>query len=224
MRTLTVSSQKGGSGKTTLTVHLGAAAVLAGIRTAIIDLDPQGNARKWGERRSADPEVVGDHAEQLARLKEAAEANGCELLIIDTAPNADRASLLAAKASDFILIPCRPSQFDLEAIEATLDVAALAKKPAAVVINAAPHGRNGLPDPTVRDAIRWLSEKNAPVAPQVIEHRADFSHSVNDGRTALELEPKGKAAKELRSLFLWACQQANVPAGLQAGATAGRQR
>jgi chromosome partitioning protein len=55
--------------------------------------------------------------------------------------HADRASLLAAKAADFILIPCRPAKFDLEAIEATIDVANLAKKPAAVVINSAPHAR-----------------------------------------------------------------------------------
>jgi chromosome partitioning protein len=220
MRTITVASQKGGSGKTTLTVHLGAAAVLAGIRTAIIDLDPQGNARKWGERRGADPEVVGDHAEQLSRLKDAAEANGCELLIIDTPPYADRTSLLAAKAADFILIPCRPAQFDLEAIQATLDVAAIAKKPAAVVINSAPHGRNGLPDPAVNDAIRWLGEQSAAIAPQVVEQRAAFTHAVNDGRTALELEPKGKAARELRSLFTWACQQVNMPAGMLAGVMA----
>jgi chromosome partitioning protein len=218
MRTIAVESQKGGAGKTTLAVHLAVAAQQEGYRVAVIDLDPQGNARKWGARRQAEPEVIGDHAEQLAKLKEIVEANGADLLIIDTAPNADRASLLAAKAADFILIPCRPAKFDLEAIEATIDVATLAKKPAAVVINSAPHGKNGLPDPVVAEAIHGLTAQGVTVAPQIIEQRVAFSHAVNDGRTALELESRGKAAKELRSLFAWACQQAGLPTRQRAAA------
>jgi chromosome partitioning protein len=216
MQTLGILSQKGGAGKTTLAVHIAVAAQQAGFRVAVVDLDPQGTARKWGARRDAEPEVVGDHAEQLAALKTAAAENGADLLIIDTAPNADRSSLLAAKACDFILIPCRPNKFDIEAIEATTDVAALAKKPAAVVINSAPHGKNGLPDPAVAEAVSGLRSQGVVVAPQVIEQRVAFSHAVNDGRTALELDPRGKASKELRALFAWTCQQAGLQTGQRA--------
>lgn len=205
MHTIAVISQKGGAGKTTLSVHLAVAAHLAGLRTAVIDLDPQATARKWGDRRGAEPEVVSDHAERLADLTKAAEAGGADLLIIDTAPNADRASLLAAKAADLILIPCRPAKFDLEAIEATRDVAALAKKPSAVVINAAP-----IRSAIVGEAIAGLEAQGVSVAPHIICGRVAFSHAVIDGRTALEIEPEGKAAEEVRALFAWACQQVGL--------------
>jgi chromosome partitioning protein len=205
MHTIAVISQKGGAGKTTLSVHLAVAAQMSGLRTAIVDLDPQATARKWGDKRQAEPEVVGDHAERMPQLIEAARANGADLLVIDTAPNADRASLAAARAADLILIPCRPAAFDLEAIEATRDLAAIAKKPAWVVLNAAP-----VRSAITEEAKAGLQQQGAQVAPLSIYQRVAYSHSVIDGRTAMEFEPGGKAATEMQELFEWACTQAGM--------------
>lgn len=208
MKTIAVISQKGGAGKTTLVVHLAVAAVEAGYRTAIIDLDPQATARKWGDKRDApEPEVVGDHAERLPGLVAAARDNGADLLVIDTAPNADRASLIAARAADLIVIPCRPAAFDLEAIEATRDLAALARKPAWVVLSAAP-----IRSAVVGEARKGLVGEGVQVAPPMLHQRVAFSHGVIDGRTALEFEPEGKAAAEVRGLLKWASGQVGLSA------------
>lgn len=207
MKTIAVISQKGGSGKSTISVHLAVAAQQQGLRVAVVDLDPQATARKWGDKRQADePEVIGDHAERLPQLVDAALANGADLLVIDTAPNADRASLTAARAADLVLIPCRPASFDLDAIEATCDLADIAKKPAWVVLNAAPI-RSGIVD----EARKGLEAQGRKVAPQVVHVRVAFSHGVIDGRTAQELEPDGKAAEEIQALFSWACGQVGLP-------------
>ncbi|MCJ2054764.1 ParA family partition ATPase [Methylobacterium sp. J-070] len=213
MRTIAVISQKGGVGKSTVAVHLAVAGTLAGFRTALVDLDPQATARKWGDKRQApEPEVIGDHAERLPQLADAARANGADLLIIDTAPNADRASLAAARTADLILIPCRPAAFDLEAIEATRDLATIAKKPAWVVLSSAPT-RSAI----VEEARRGLEEQGAKVAPQVIHQRVAYSYAVIDGRTASEYEPDGKAAEEIAALFAWARGEVGLPAGGQSG-------
>lgn len=203
MRTISVISQKGGAGKTTLAVHLATAATRDGLAVAVIDLDPQATARRWGDKRGAPPEVVSDHAVRLPALLDAARANGADMVFIDTAPNADQAALGAARAADLVLIPCRPSAFDIEAVEATLTLAEIARKPAYVVLNAAaPRGA------LTGEAGAALAAKGGRVAPVVVHQRAAFVNAVIDGRTAVELEPAGKAAGEVAALWGWVDGQA----------------
>ena len=143
MRTIAIISQKGGAGKTTLAVHLAVFAEQSGLMTAVIDLDPQATAAKWGDRREeTPPEVISAQAVRLPQLLTTAREGGADLTIIDTAPNSDSTALAAAKAADLILIPCRPATFDLDAIGTTVDMAKLANIPAVVVLNA---GRRAAP-------------------------------------------------------------------------------
>ena len=201
MKIIAIVSQKGGAGKTTLAVHLATAAAAAKHSTAIIDLDPQGTATSWGDRRKADsPEVVSGQAIRLPALLKAAEQNGAKFLVLDTAPNADQTASLACRAADVVLIPCRPSTFDLEAIETTLLLAKAASKPAYVVLNAVPP-RSGIG----KEASEGLAARGAQVAPFHLTHRAAFTHGVIDGRTASEFEPTGKAAEEIAALYTWLC-------------------
>ena len=142
MKTIAIISQKGGSGKTTLALHLAVAATNAGMTTAVIDLDEQASAAKWGDRRKADlPVVVSSHASRLDQVLETARSTGGRLAIIDTAPHSDKTALDAARIADCLLIPCRPSLLDIEAIANSLDIAKLAGRPAMVILNGiAPSG------------------------------------------------------------------------------------
>jgi chromosome partitioning protein len=207
MKTVAIISQKGGAGKTTLAVHLATAAVAAGHMAAIIDLDPQGTAASWSDRRTAKaPEVISGQAVRLPTLLTTARNNGADMLILDTAPNADQTASLAAHVADLVLIPCRPSAFDLEAIETTLMLAKAAMKPAYVVLNAVP------PRSSIgKEASEGLTAQGVQVAPHQLTHRAAFAHGVIDGRTAQEFEPEGKAAEEVTSLYAWLCGIVGMP-------------
>ncbi len=200
MKTIAIVSQKGGSGKTTVAVHLAVCAERAGQTAAIIDLDPQASALEWHSRRDAGtPEVITATPEQLAGLLKSAEDNGADLMIIDTAPHSDRAAVVAADLADIVLIPCRPSAFDVAAIDTTLNLLKLTKavNRTAILLNAAPP-RGGL----TNAAETGLSEM-VSVAPVRLHHRVAYSHAINTGHSVEEYDPHGKAANEIRALFKW---------------------
>ena len=72
MQIITVLSEKGGAGKTTLAIHLAARASADGRRALLIDLDPQGSAALWGDRRKTAPDVAVEHPIRLERALSAA--------------------------------------------------------------------------------------------------------------------------------------------------------
>src|SRR5450755_1541725 len=212
MKTIAIISQKGGAGKTTVAIHLAVAAEQHGMNTAIFDLDPQASAASWSDKReNPSPAVVSAQAARLPSLLEQAESQSAGLVIIDSAPNADAASLAAARAADLILIPCRPAAFDLNAIGTTLNLAAVAGKPAYVLLNAVPtQGKVG------EEARAALEAGGVTVVTPVLHHLVAFSHAVNDGRSAQELDPKSKAALEIDMLFAWIMKHANLQTRLRA--------
>lgn len=205
MQIIAVISQKGGSGKTTLALHLAVAAAAAGRNTAIIDLDPQASAAKWSDRREAElPVVLSAHASRLPQEIERVKGAGCELLILDTAPHSDAAALDAAKAADLVLVPCRPAILDMEAISNTLDLVRAKGTPVFVVMNAvAPQGQEA------QEAAEAIAELDAPVCPIQLVTRVAFSRSLITGQTAQEFEPDGKAAQEITKLYAFTCTHLN---------------
>jgi chromosome partitioning protein len=211
MKTIAIISQKGGAGKTTIAIHLAVAAELYGFKTAVFDLDPQASASSWSDKRKENtPVVVSAQAARLSNLLEQAYSQSADIVIIDSAPNADAASLAAVRVADLILIPCRPAAFDLNAIGTTLSLAAIANKPAYVLLNAVPpHGRVG------EEAKTALKNGDVNVVDPILHYLVAFSHAVNDGRTAQEYDPKSKAADEINTLFYWILKKINIQTSMR---------
>ena len=193
-----VVSQKGGAGKSTVALHLAAEGAARGQKVLLLDLDPQGNLMGWAQRRGDDlpPDVDAIHASKLLGQIAEAEGEGYDLLMLDTAPTADRASVLAAEAADLILIPCRPAQFDLDAIKATLATARATRRRHMVVVNAAP-----VRSRVVEETVALVRKEGADVSRAIIHHRVAFQHCLTDGMTAAEFEPGGAAAREIAALY-----------------------
>ena len=201
MRVVSVISQKGGSGKTTLALHLAVASGLENRNTAVIDLDPQASAANWADRRSAElPVVLSAHASRLPHEMARVRDTGGEVLFLDTAPHSDSAALEAAKISDLILIPCRPAILDMEAITNTLHLVQTTGNPIFVVMNAvAPTGQEA------HEAAEAIAGLDVEVCPVQLVNRIAFSRSLIAGQTAQEFEPSGKAAKETSRLHEFMC-------------------
>jgi chromosome partitioning protein len=197
LKTIAIIAQKGGSGKTTIAVHLAVCAARQKLNTALIDIDPQASAYKWNKSRPVENRLDATRADagQIPAFLKQAKAGGIKLVIIDTAPHSDSAAAIAAQLADFVLIPCRPARFDMDAIASSFSIAKLAKTPAAVIINAAPRGK------LAEEARDVLQQQGITVMDTILLQRAAYSHAVIDGRSVHEYEPGGKAAAEINDLY-----------------------
>ena len=196
-------SRKGGAGKTNLAVHLAACAEGKKIPTGIVDLDPQGTATKWGLRRLENElrtgaEVISAQPAVVPRLLKSAREAGAKLMLLDTAPHADSIAVDAARAANFVLIPCRPAIADLEAIPASADIARLAGTPFAVVLNSV--GAQGAREVEARQELQRLGLHLAPTA---LGHRVAYADAMIPGEGATEHRGATQAAAEIEALFTW---------------------
>lgn len=197
MKSVALIAQKGGVGKTTLAVNI---AVVPGLKAALFDLDQQESAVMWADRRKAKlPHVEFLTERRLPEALKAAANQGFDLVIIDTPPAAGPQAYTAAQAADLVLIPCRPSLVDLDAIRRTAQLIKSAGVTAFVVFNAAPHGATVLLD----DARAIVAGVGLDVAPVVLRERSAFRAAWPLGKTANEVEPGGKAAGEVSELQKW---------------------
>lgn len=207
MPTIAIISQKGGAGKTTLAVHLAAAAQDAGTIALIVDTDPQATASQWGAwRQDKPPEVIDSPPPRLAVKIRQAREQGAQWIVIDTPPHADSAARAAVEVADLVLIPCRPSAFDLSAIETTAKLVQLLRKPAYVVFVAGPPNAFRV----YQEAGELVESYGTRPCPLQIPDRAAYRHASAEGRTVMELEPAGKAAEDIRQIYKWVCRQVVV--------------
>lgn len=203
MKTLVVTSQKGGAGKTTLTAHLGVEAERQGHGpVALIDTDEQASLTDWWNVREAStpalvPSTVAGLGAKLAALK----AAGFALVIIDTPPQATNTIRGVIAHADLVLIPTRPSPLDLRAVGATVALVEAERKPMVFAINGAANRAR-----ITGEAAVALSQ-HGKVAPVTVYTRTVFASSMSNGRTAMDLDPHSEASAEVQKLCAYLLTQ-----------------
>jgi chromosome partitioning protein len=202
MKVISLICQKGGTSKTTAAINLAVEATACGLEVALIDLDPQVSACDWKDIRGDKPPVVAaTPVPHLTRALKAASEAGADLAIVDTAGRTNDAAAAAARAADLVLIPLQPSLIDLKTLGATLEIIRLAggKPTRAVLTRVRSVGTRH------EETTAWLMEQGVEVCPVSLGERVTYQDSYAQGLGVLEAEPTGKAAEEIRQVYLYAC-------------------
>jgi chromosome partitioning protein len=207
MQTVALIAQKGGTGKTTLAVSLAVEAARQGKSVLVIDLDPQASACRWGDRRGEDtPAVIDAQPSRLPQALAKAAQAGVDLAIVDTPARVEQAAAEAAKMADLVLVPCKPSIWDLDTLQVTTDLLqGRARHAPVVVMNAVPAqgGRTS-------QAVEAVRSMGLEVCPASLGLRVAFEYAAQLGRSVTEYEPEGKAATEVREVYASVCRSLNM--------------
>ncbi len=194
---ITIAQHKGGSGKSTIAIHLAIALLQAQNKSCIIDIDPQGSSTMWYRIRTEHYHST-DHEVGFAScggIRISNEINKLKLIsdfiIIDCPPHTDTDAKAAIRAADLVLIPMQPSPADLWATQKTLEYAHDTNKNVKIVLN--------------RSINRSTMAKNLSLPEEymlktTIGNRVGFASSMHLGKTMLETEPSSIGAGEIRFL------------------------
>jgi chromosome partitioning protein len=200
-RMLMLLGMKGGTGKSTVAIHLAVAASQAGRRVTLLDVDPQASAMTWASERTApEPQVLAAPAYDAA--KRIVAQDGRDLIVIDTPPRAEADITTLAREADLIVIPVHCTMLDLVASQVAFRMAASAGRPFVVVFNAVnPRGLE------VGEVRQELTAQGYAVAPSMLAARTSYARALSNGLAVTEFERQGRAAEEITSLWKWISKQ-----------------
>ena len=200
-KVITISQQKGGTGKTTLAVHLAMAFIkYHDLKVAIIDTDPQGSLGKWfmirTEKKVSNENLTFKTASLWgAQYESKTLKNDHDIVIIDTPPKIESDARPSIEAADLVLIPMAASHVDFWATGAIVEIAKKANKKILAQINRSSQ-RSKLIDKT-KHFIKSLDLESTQT---IIGNRQIYTSSMGEGKTAVEKQRKGNAVDEIKKL------------------------
>ena len=200
-KVIAIAQQKGGTGKTTLAVHLALAFIrYHNLKVAVIDTDPQGSLGKWfmirTEKKLSNDNLTFKTASLWgAQYESKTLKNDHDIVIIDTPPKIESDARPSIEAADLVLIPMSASHVDFWATGAIVEIAKKANKKILIQIN-----RSNQRSKLITKTNDFIKSLNLLSTKTIIGNRQIYASSMGEGKTAVEKQKKGNAVEEIKNL------------------------
>tara|TARA_Y100000590_G_scaffold298287_1_gene336265 strand:+ start:352 stop:993 length:642 start_codon:yes stop_codon:yes gene_type:complete len=200
-KVITISQQKGGSGKTTLAVNLALAFIkYHNLKVAVIDTDPQGSMGKWfmirTEKKVSNDNLTFKTASLWgAQYESKTLKKDHDIVIIDTPPKIESDARPSIESADLVLIPVSASHVDFWATGAIVEIAKKANKKILIQIN-----RSSPRSKLITKTNDFIKSLNLSATKTIIGNRQIFAASMGEGKTAIEKSKKSNAVEEIKQL------------------------
>lgn len=183
MKVLTIANRKGGAGKSTCAAHLAVEAVKSGLKTILIDMDPQKTLDNWWQKREEqDPHLLETTANEIENTIEKLKEKNFDLCIIDTPGDASINAVSGIRVANLVIIPSKPTAPDLTAIGRTISMVEENGINYIFVIT-----QGIVRAKATLQAASVLSQFGA-VAPAVISNRTSYASAMGTGGSACEID------------------------------------
>ena len=200
-KVITISQQKGGSGKTTLAVHLALAFIkYHNLKVAVIDTDPQGSLGKWfmirTEKKISNDNLTFKTASLWgAQYESKTLKKDHDIVTIDTPPKIESDARPSIESADLVLIPVAASHVDFWATGAIVEIAKKANKKILIQIN-----RSSQRSKLITKTNEFIKSLNLSSTKTIIGNRQIYAASMGEGKTAVEKQKKSNAVEEIKQL------------------------
>jgi chromosome partitioning protein len=196
---ITVATMKGGSGKSTVASCLAVHWHLGGRHPTLIDADPQRSVMRLAARERAlgGVSVIEDATEDASKTARRLARSGP--VIIDTPGFRSKTTLACLAAANFLLVPVKPSPFDVDRMLDTLSILtdrAGGKRPIF----------RCLLTQTTRDSViarhirAELADAGLPVLKSEMTNRVVYPEAALWGATPSMTDGRGPAAREIAAI------------------------
>jgi chromosome partitioning protein len=197
-------NQKGGVGKTTLSLHVAGAWAARGRRVVLIDADPQGSALDWSEHRAREglPRLFGvlGLARDTLHVEAPAIARGVHHVLIDGSPRIAPLMRSAMLAADLVVVPAQPSPFDGWASGELLRLLEEARVFRPRLVARFALNRCGARTVIARETAKALSNHEPPALAARVGQRVVFADAARIGRLVSEVSHSDLAVREINAL------------------------
>jgi len=195
---ITIAQQKGGAGKTTLAIHITTALLQMGHKVAAFDIDPQASLSHWFAQRV---QKFGDDLTGVKLIKTSgwkinseiiSLKNKIDFIIIDSPPHIETDAKAAIRAAHLVVVPMQPNPTDIWATKATVDICEEEGVNYKVLLNRV------TPNSKLAEVARKQFNK---IFKNTINNRVLFASSIQDGRSATEIQPKSAASNDIKAII-----------------------